>query len=132
MRKAITTDQAPAAIGCYSPAVQAGDFIFLSGQIPLDPRTQNIVSGGIAAEVIQVFENMQAMAVASGATLDDVVKLNVYLLDLADVALVNASMAHYFKAPYPARTTLGVSALPKGAKVEIEAVIQLPTTVPAR
>src|SRR5690606_4055578 len=97
--------------------------IYLSGQIPLDPRTQQLVTGGPAAEIRQVFENLAAVAAAAGATLDDVVKLNVYLTDLAHFPLVNEIMAEYFKEPYPARAAIGVAALPRGAGVEMDAIL---------
>jgi reactive intermediate/imine deaminase len=129
MRQVIKTTTAPAAIGAYSQAVKAGNTIYLSGQIGLDPATQQMVEG-TAAQVTQVFENMQAVAKASGGSLDDVVKLTVYLVKLADVPLVNEAITKYFKEPFPARTTIEVSALPKGGTVEVEAIIVLNSPVP--
>lgn len=121
----ISTDQAPAAIGTYSQAVRAGNTIYLSGQIPLDPRAMTIVEGGIEAQVRRVFENLRAVARASGADLNRVVKLNVYLTDMSTFLVVNAVMAEYFREPYPARAAVGVAALPRGAAVEMDAVMVL-------
>lgn len=121
--EAIETGAAPAAIGPYSQAVRAGDWIFLSGQIGLDPATGVIVDGGVAAEAVRAFENLRAVARAAGATLADVVKLTIYLVDLADFNAVNELMSNYFGTPYPARATVGVVALPRGARIEVEAVI---------
>ena len=123
MRQAIQTQQAPTAIGSYSQAIRAGNTIYLSGQIPLDPATQAIVNGGIAEQVKQVFENIKHLAIASGGDLDHVVKLTVYLTDLSHINYINDTIAHYFKTPYPARTTIQVSALPKQAAVEVEALM---------
>ena len=122
-RHAIHTDQAPEAIGTYSQAVRSGDTIWLSGQIPLVPDTMELVEGGMEAQIRQVFDNLQAVARAAGAGLDAVVKLNVYLTDLAHFPLVNQVMAEYFQTPYPARAAVGVAALPKGAAVEMDAVL---------
>lgn len=122
-RAMIQTDRAPAAIGTYSQAVRAGNFVFLSGQIGLDPATGVLVEGGIEAETRRVFENLSAVAEAAGTALGDVVKLTVYLLDLGDYAAVNEIMAEFFDAPYPARAAVGVAALPRGARVEVEAII---------
>jgi reactive intermediate/imine deaminase len=121
----ISTDQAPAAIGTYSQAVRAGNTVYLSGQIPLDPKAMTIVEGGVEAQVRRVFENLRAVARASGADLDRVVKLNVYLTDLSTFPVVNAVMAEYFREPYPARAAVGVAALPRGAAVEMDAVMVL-------
>ncbi|MDO4878096.1 MAG: RidA family protein [Neisseria sp.] len=122
----IHTDNAPAAIGAYSQAVRAGGTVYLSGQIPLDPATMNMVGGDdFRAQAHQVFKNLQAVARAAGGSLDDIVKLNAYLTDLADFAVFNEVMAEYFAQPYPARAAVGVAALPKGAKVEAEAVLVL-------
>ena len=132
MRHAINTEKAPAAIGSYSQAIQAGDTFYLSGQIGLNPTSQVMVTGGAAAELKQIFENMQAVVKACGGTLDNVVKVNVYLLDMADITHVNEAMTTYLNKPFPARTTLAVSALPKGAKVEIEAIMVLNLNSPAQ
>jgi len=122
LRKIIATDRAPAAIGTYSQAVQAGDTIYLSGQIGLDPATMTLVEG-IDAQIVRVFENLKAVAVAAGASLDAAVKVNIYLTDLAHFAKVNETMAKYFDQPYPARAAVGVKELPKGALVEADAVL---------
>lgn len=121
----ISTDQAPRAIGTYSQAVRVGDTVWLSGQIPLDPATMELVGGDMRAQIVRVFENLRAVAVAAGGSLDDVVKLNVYLTDLSHFPLVNEVMAEYFTEPWPARAALGVAALPKGAGVEMDAVLHL-------
>lgn len=121
-RRIISTPNAPAAIGTYSQAVQAGDTIYLSGQIGLDPATVQMVEG-IDAQIGRVFENLKAVAEAAGASLADAVKLNVYLTDLGNFAKVNETMARYFKEPYPARAAVGVAALPRGALVEVDAVL---------
>ena len=123
-RKIISTPNAPAAIGTYSQAVQAGDFIYMSGQIGLDPATMQMVDG-IDAQIVRVFENLKAVAEAAGATLDHAVKFNIYLTDLCNFAKVNEVMAKYLQQPYPARAAIGVSALPRGALVEAEAVLYL-------
>lgn len=122
-RLAIRTDQAPAAIGPYSQAVRRGDTVYLSGQIPLDPATGQLVAGDIAAHTRRVFDNLSAVCQAAGGSLDDVVRIGIYLTDLGDFAAVNAVMADYFTAPYPARSTIQVSALPRGAQVEVDAVL---------
>lgn len=124
-REAISTGDAPAAIGPYSQAVRAGDLVFLSGQIPLDPATMNIVEGDFERRVRQVFDNLSAVAEAAGGGLDDIVKLTIYLTDLDNFGAVNSIMSDYFSEPYPARAALGVAALPKNADVEAEAVLQL-------
>ncbi|MHB1358482.1 MAG: Rid family detoxifying hydrolase [Rhodocyclaceae bacterium] len=121
-RQIISTQAAPAAIGPYSQAVQVGDTIYLSGQIGLDPASMQMVAG-IDAQIVQVFENLQAVAAAAGTTLDAAAKLNIYLVDLANFAKVNEVMARYFKAPYPARAAVGVKELPRGALVEADAVL---------
>ena len=125
-KKIISTASAPAAIGPYSQAVQVGNLVFCSGQIPLDPVTMEIVSGGIEAQAVRVLDNMLAVATAAGAQLQDAVKLTIFLTDLADFGIVNETMKRYFSAPYPARSTVQVSALPKGANIEIEAILALP------
>jgi reactive intermediate/imine deaminase len=124
-RQTIHTPNAPQAIGPYSQAVRAGDTVYLSGQIPLDPATMQLVSGDIEAEIRQVFENLQAVAEASGGTLANAVKVNVFLTDLAHFAKVNEIMATYCSQPYPARAAIGVAQLPRGARVEIECVLYL-------
>ena len=118
----IATPNAPAAIGTYSQAVQAGNTIYLSGQIGLDPATMQMVEG-IDAQIVRVFENLKAVAAAAGATLDDAVKFNIYLTDLANFAKVNEVMAKYVSQPYPARAAVGVKELPRGALVEADAVL---------
>jgi reactive intermediate/imine deaminase len=122
-RSVIHTDQAPKAIGTYSQAVRAGNTVYVSGQIPLDPATMQMVTGDIDAEIRRVFDNLQAIAAAAGGSLADVVKLTVFLTDLGHFAKVNEIMATYFGEPYPARAALQVSALPKGARVEMECVL---------
>ncbi|MDP1957311.1 MAG: Rid family detoxifying hydrolase [Rhodocyclaceae bacterium] len=118
----ISTLSAPAAIGPYSQAVRCGDTIYLSGQIGLDPASMQMVEG-IDAQIVRVFDNLQAVAAAAGTTLDAAAKLNIYLVDLANFAKVNEVMARYFKAPYPARAAVGVKELPRGALVEADAVL---------
>ncbi len=125
MKTPIVTTDAPAAIGPYSQAVRTGDLVFLSGQIPLDPRTGNLVEGGIEAQTRQVLANLQAVLEAAGASFDQVVRTTIYLIDLADFVVVNEIYASYFKAPYPSRATVGVAALPRGARVEIDAIARL-------
>ena len=119
----IQTDNAPQAIGTYSQAVKVDNTVYLSGQIPLDPASMEVVSGGIEAEITRVFDNLQAVAEASGGTLADIVKLNIYLTDLGNFPTVNEIMAKYFSEPYPARAAIGVAALPKGVGVEMDAVM---------
>ncbi len=123
MRQVINTKNAPAAIGSYSQAVQVGNTVYLSGQIPLDPVSMLLVEGNIKRQVDQVFDNIKHVVEAAGDSMDHVVKLTVYLTNIADVSAVNESIAQYFKEPYPARTTIQVSALPKNAAVEIEVVL---------
>jgi len=123
-RQIIHTPGAPQAIGTYSQAVKVGDTIYLSGQIGLDPHTMQLVEG-IENQVHRVFKNLLAVAEAAGGSLQDVVKLNIFLTDLGNFALVNTIMAQYFKEPYPARAAVGVASLPKGALVEADAVMQL-------
>ena len=124
-REIIRTDQAPQAIGTYSQAVKVGTTVYLSGQIALDPQTMSMVEGDTEAEIRRVFDNLQAVARAAGGGLDDMVKLNVYLIDLANFALVNQIMAEYFDQPYPARAALGVASLPRNAGVEMDGVLEL-------
>ena len=123
-RKIISTPNAPAAIGTYSQAIQVGDLVYMSGQIGLDPATMQMVEG-IEAQIVRVFENLKAVAEAAGGTLDSAVKFNIYLTDLGNFAKVNEIMAKYLQQPYPARAAIGVSALPRGALVEAEAVLYL-------
>ena len=120
----ISTDAAPTAIGTYSQAVKVGDTVYLSGQIGLDPARMQLVDG-ISAQIHRVFQNLQAVATAAGGTLGDVVKLNVFLIDLGHFAKVNEIMTEYFTAPYPARAAVGVAALPRGAEVEADGVMVL-------
>ncbi|MFP6829628.1 MAG: RidA family protein [Gammaproteobacteria bacterium] len=122
-KQPIHTDSAPAAIGTYSQAIRAGDTVYLSGQIPLDPQTMELVSGGAEPQIRRVFDNLTAVAEAAGGTLADVAKLTVYLTDLGDFSTVNEVMAEYFTEPYPARAAIGVAQLPKGAAVEMDAVL---------
>ncbi len=122
-RSIISTDRAPKAIGTYSQAVKVGDTVYLSGQIPLVPETMELVQGDMGAQIRRVFDNLRAVAEAAGGTLGDVVKLNVYLTDLGHFPLINQVMANYFQEPYPARAAVGVAALPKGAAVEMDAMM---------
>jgi len=122
-RTPIHTPRAPQAIGTYSQAIRAGDTVYLSGQIPLDPATGELVPGDMEAQVRRVFENLKAVAEAAGGDLSGVVKLTVYLTDLGHFALVNRVMAEYFAQPYPARAAIGVAALPKGAGVEMDGIL---------
>jgi reactive intermediate/imine deaminase len=122
---AVTSDRAPAAIGPYSQAIRAGATVYLSGQIPLDPASGELIGGDIEAQAVRVFENLEAVAQAAGGSLRQAVKVNIYLTDLAHFATVNAVMARYFEPPYPARATLGVAALPRGAAVEADAILVL-------
>jgi reactive intermediate/imine deaminase len=124
-RQTIHSSHAPQAIGPYSQAVRAGDTVYLSGQIPLDPATMQLVTGDIDAEIRRVFENLKAVAEASGGTLANAVKVNVFLTDLAHFAKVNEIMATYCTEPFPARAAVGVAQLPRGARVEIECVLYL-------
>lgn len=121
----ISTDKAPKAIGTYSQAIKVGSTVYLSGQIPLKPDTMELITGDMRAQIRQVFDNLQAVAEAAGGTLADLVKLNVYLTDLAHFPLVNEVMASYISEPYPARAAVGVAALPKGAQVEMDAIMEL-------
>lgn len=124
-KQPIRTERAPEAIGTYSQAIRAGGTVYLSGQIPFDPATMSLVEGGMEAQIRRVFDNLAAVAEAAGGSLGDVVKLNVYLTDLAHFALVNQVMAEYFIEPYPARAAVGVASLPRGAAVEMDAVMVL-------
>jgi reactive intermediate/imine deaminase len=124
-RTPITTPDAPRAIGTYSQAIKVHGTVYLSGQIPLDPATGELVPGDMDAQVRRVFENLEAVAKAAGGDLGDLVKLNVYLTDLGHFALVNRVMAEYFTEPYPARAAVGVAALPRGAAVEMDGILEL-------
>lgn len=123
-RAIIKTDKAPAAIGTYSQAVKVGSTVYLSGQIALDPTTM-VLKEGIEAQITQVFENLKAVCEAAGGSMADIAKLNIFLTDLAHFALVNETMARYFSEPYPARAAIGVAALPRGALVEMDGVMEL-------
>lgn len=124
-KQAIHSDNAPSAIGTYSQAINANGLVFLSGQIPLDPATMDVVAGDFAARARQVFENLKAVAEAAGGSLDDAVKLTIYLTDLDNFATVNSVMEEFFEQPYPARAAVGVASLPKGADVEADAILAL-------
>lgn len=119
----IQTEKAPAAIGTYSQAVKVNNTVYLSGQIPLDPATMQMVEGDMRTQIVRVFDNLSAVCEASGGSLKDIVKLNIFLTDLAHFALVNEVMATYFVQPYPARAAVGVASLPKGAQVEMDGVM---------
>lgn len=123
MKQVISSTQAPQAIGTYSQAIKVNGTTYLSGQIPLDPNTMALVPGDMEAQITQVFENLKAVASAAGGSLNDIVKLNIFLTDLGHFALVNEVMARYFQQPYPARAAVGVAALPKGAAVEMDAIM---------
>ena len=122
-RQPVHTDRAPAAIGPYSQAVQRGGMVFLSGQIPLDPATGQLVEGDITAQTRRVFDNLRAVCAAAGGSFDDIVRVGIYVTDLNDFAAVNAVMAENFQAPFPARSTIEVSGLPRGARVEVDAIL---------
>jgi reactive intermediate/imine deaminase len=124
-KEIISTERAPKAIGTYSQAVKIGDTVYLSGQIPLDPVTMNVVEGPIENQIRRVFDNLKAVANAAGGDLSNIVKLNIYLTDLGNFAKVNEVMAEYFAEPYPARAAVGVKELPKGVPVEMDAVLVL-------
>lgn len=124
-REIIHTSHAPEAIGTYSQAVKVGDVVYLSGQIPLVPETMTVIEGDFAIQVRRVFDNLSAVATAAGGSLQDVVKLNIYLTDLAHFGSVNEIMADYFQQPYPARAAIGVASLPKDVPVEMDAILHL-------
>jgi reactive intermediate/imine deaminase len=124
-RNIVHTDKAPAALGPYSQAVRHGDLVFLSGQVAIDPASGKLVEGGIEAQARRVFRNLRSVCEAAGRDLDSILKLTIYLVDLGNFAKVNAVMAELFTAPYPARATIGIAALPLGAEVEVEAVLGL-------
>lgn len=125
-KTAIQTPDAPAAIGTYSQAVRAGDTVYLSGQIGLDPKSGELVSGGIEAQTERVFQNLRAVAQAAGGSFRQVVRVTVYLTDLSHFAKVNEAMARHFETPYPARAAVGVASLPRGALIELDAVMHFP------
>ncbi len=124
-KQIISTANAPAAIGTYSQAVRVGNTIWISGQVPLDPVTKELVTGDMEAQIRRVLDNLKAIVQAAGASFDDVVKVSVFLVDLAHFGLVNKVMAEYFREPYPARAAVGVAALPRGAQVEMECILAL-------
>jgi reactive intermediate/imine deaminase len=124
-RTPISTPHAPQAIGTYSQAVRVGNTVYMSGQIPLDPATGELVAGDVEAQVRRVFDNLEAVTTAAGGDFSKMAKLNVYLTDLAHFALVNRVMAEYFSQPYPARAAVGVAALPRGATVEMDGILEL-------
>jgi reactive intermediate/imine deaminase len=124
-KQIISTTNAPAAIGTYSQATRVGNTMWISGQIPLDPATKELVKGDMEAQVRRVFENIKAIVMAGGASMDDVVKVSVFLVDLQHFALVNKVMADYFREPYPARAAIGVASLPRAAQVEAECIVAL-------
>jgi len=124
-RKPVHTDEAPGAIGTYSQAIACGKTVYLSGQIPLDPKSMTLVAGGIEEQIHQMFKNLAAVAKASGGSLAHAAKITIYMTDLSQFAKVNEIMAQYFAKPYPARATVGVAALPKGAAVEADAILVL-------
>lgn len=124
-RQPVSTADAPAAIGPYSQATRCGNTVYLSGQLPMDPATGELVQGDIAAQARRAFDNLRAICQAAGGSLDDVARVGLYLTDLSQFAVVNSVMAEYFGEPYPARSTIEVSALPKGAHFEVDAVMVL-------
>ncbi len=125
-RKIVKTRHAPSAIGTYSQAVKMGNTVYVSGQIPLDPETMGLVGGDFRSQVVRVFDNLKAVSHAAGGSLRDVVKLNVFVTDISNFAIVNEVMGEYFHEPYPARAVIGAASLPKNAKVEMDAVLELP------
>ena len=122
-RQVISTENAPQAIGTYSQAIKVQNTTYLSGQIPLDPKSMDIIDGDMEAHITQVFENLKAVCEAAGGSLNDIVKLNIFLTDLGNFALVNEVMARYFLQPYPARAAVGVASLPKGVGVEMDGIL---------
>jgi reactive intermediate/imine deaminase len=126
MKEIINTDKAPQAIGTYSQAVKVNKTVYLSGQIPLVPETMLMVEGDFAANVRRVFDNLTAVCEAAGGSLQDIAKLNIFLTDLGNFAIVNTIMAEYFEQPYPARAAIGIASLPKDAEVEMDGVLELP------
>ncbi len=125
-RKIVSTRNAPSAIGTYSQAVKVGNTVYVSGQIPLDPETMSLVGDDFRSQVVRVFDNLQAVSQAAGGSLRDVVKLNVFVTEMSNFAIVNEVMGEYFHGSYPARAVIGVASLPKNAKVEMDAVLELP------
>lgn len=125
LKESIFTDSAPQAIGPYSQAIKVGTTIYLSGQIPLDPETMEIIEGDISAHIKRVFDNLSAVAQAAGGKLEDIVKLNIFLTDLSNFPIVNDIMEQYFSQPYPARAAVGVAALPKGVGIEMDAIMEI-------
>lgn len=128
MKSIVKTDQAPSAIGTYSQAVKVGNTVYLSGQIPLIPETMAVVEGGFAEQAQQVFKNLQAVCQAAGGEINNMVKVNVFMTDLSNFATVNEIMSQYFSEPYPARAAIEVSRLPKDVAIEIDGIMELPTT----
>ncbi len=128
-RKVVKTNNAPSAIGTYSQAVKVGNTVYVSGQIPLDPQSMQLVGGDFRAQVVRVFENLKAVSQAAGGSLRDVVKLNVFVTDMSNFPTVNEVMAEYFHGSFPARAVVGVASLPKDAQVEMDAVLELPEEV---
>jgi reactive intermediate/imine deaminase len=122
-KRVISTERAPAAIGTYSQAILSGNTLYLSGQIPLDPQSMQLVEGGFEAQAVQVFENLKAVIEAAGGSFKDMVKLNIFLTDLGNFATVNEVMSRYFEQPYPARAAIGVASLPRGAQVEMDGIL---------
>jgi reactive intermediate/imine deaminase len=125
MKEIISTDKAPQAIGTYSQAVKVNSTVYLSGQIPLVPETMEMVEGDIEAQIRRVFDNLTAVCEAAGGSLQDIAKLNIFLIDLGNFAIVNQVMAEYFEQPYPARAAIGVASLPKNANVEMDGILEL-------
>lgn len=125
-REIVSTRNAPRAIGTYSQAVKAGNTVYISGQIPLDPATMNLVDGDFRAQVVRVFDNLKAVSEAAGGALRNVVKLNVFITNMSNFAIVNEVMGEYFQGSYPARAVIGVASLPKNAEVEMDAVLEVP------
>jgi reactive intermediate/imine deaminase len=132
MKEAISTHDAPQAIGIYSQAIKTGNTVYISGQIPLDPAKMIIVEGGIQAQIKQVLDNLNAITHAAGGNLNQIVKVTVYLTDLGNFNVVNEMMAHYFSTPYPARAVVEIKALPKGAEVEMDAIMILGQVTPVK
>lgn len=128
MKTIISTNDAPSAIGTYSQAVKVGNTVYLSGQIPLDPATMTVIEGDFEAQAHQVFKNLQAVCVAAGGEINDMVKVNIFMTNLSNFAVVNEIMAQYFEQPYPARAAIGVSQLPKAVDIEIDGILELPNT----
>ena len=126
MKTIVSTDKAPSAIGTYSQAVKVTNTVYLSGQIPLVPETMEVVEGGFAEQTEQVFKNLVAVCEAAGGSINDMVKVNIFMTDLANFATVNEIMSKYFKEPYPARSAIQITALPKGVDIEIDGIMEIP------